>query len=335
MTNDNEPSTFEPIGDAAARVVEAAVGERVWDGKPISQPGIYKNIPNEIYHGDTKLFIGAYNGFSISSTGLRKFIDRPSAYWAESVFNPRRFPSEEKDYFSFGRAAHTLLLGEDGFAEEYALRPTEIGGKAWQSNRTECKEWMAQTKAAGKSVVTEKDIELIKWMADSMSKHPMVQAGIISGKIERSLFTKRNGIWLKNRPDALPTDSGDILDLKTAADVSNDGISKAIYSAGYHIQAAVARMVYEDIFGAGTFSSFTFVFVEKSPPFDVRVVQLKDADIERGMKQVGLALKNLERCLQTNIWPGYDGWNPGAEYTEMPVWGQRRIDEALLVGEAA
>lgn len=341
MAGENDNADMVPVGEAAVKAMEAATGERIWDGRPIRETGIYAGIPIQTYHGDTKLFIGAFDGFSISSSGLRSFVDRPSAYWATSPFNPKRYDREEQDYFTFGRAAHHLLLGERGFAEEFVLRPEKMFDEKlgkdtpWNANRTVCKEWLAAQEKTGKSVITEDQLERIKWIADSMERHPLVRAGILSGKVERSIMVDMGQFWLRSRPDNLPVSSGDIVDLKTAQDVSDDGISRAIGTSGYHIQAAVARIAYEKVFGPGSFNSFSFVFVEKQPPFDVRVVQLKDADIERGMKQLSIAFKSLERCLSTGEWPGYDGANPEARYAEMSAWAQRQIDQALLIGEAA
>jgi hypothetical protein len=306
------------IGDASVSVVAGL--------------GIYAGVPIERYHNDTDLFVGPHNGFSISSTGLRKFVSRPSEYWCESPFNPGRFETESKDYFEFGKAAHHLLLGEQGFAERFVLRPEELDDKPWQTNRTVCKVWVQARKDEGKSVITAADLEKIKWMADALHTHPMVQAGILSGKVERSLMVRNGGIWLRNRPDNLPLSGGDIVDLKTAADVSTDGISKTIYGAGYHIQAAVARLAYETIFGTGSFNSFSFVFIEKTPPFDVRVMQLKDTDIDRGTQQIMQALPLLEKCLEKNEWPGYDGFGQDAGWIEMPMWAKTRIDDSLKLG---
>lgn len=42
-----EPDKFEHVGTIANRIVS---GDRLWDGKPISEPGIYRKIPMDDYH---------------------------------------------------------------------------------------------------------------------------------------------------------------------------------------------------------------------------------------------------------------------------------------------
>ena len=86
----------------------------------ITTPGIY-DLPIEVYHSDVT------DGPSISSSGLRMIEDKsPLHYWDTSPLNPDREPQQDKPYFSLGRAVHTLILGEDGFATNYAVRPEEF-----------------------------------------------------------------------------------------------------------------------------------------------------------------------------------------------------------------
>ena len=57
-----------------------------WDGKPITENGIYSHVPFETYHGDpirSALLFG--DEPSISSSGLRKIVtESPAHYWAGS-----------------------------------------------------------------------------------------------------------------------------------------------------------------------------------------------------------------------------------------------------------
>ena len=95
-----------------------------WDGKQISTPGLYADIPIAVYHSDCCI------GPSISSSGLRTiFYYSPQHYWAQSYLNPQRKEEDPTKALIFGRAAHHLLLGEKEFHKHFAIRPTEIGGK--------------------------------------------------------------------------------------------------------------------------------------------------------------------------------------------------------------
>jgi hypothetical protein len=327
-----DKDAFESVGTVTDRIVSGLGQERKWDGKPITEPGVYAGLPIETYHHDTTLFGGEW---SISSSGLRTIINRPLEWWYSSPFNPSRLERESSTALNFGKAAHMLLLGEQGFSEEYALRPAEIDGRPWQGNRTACKEWIANQASASKTVITAEQIETIKAISDRLSQNELVRHGILNGRIERSIIAKDGDIWLRTRPDVIPSSGGDFVDLKTAASVDDDSLSKDIYQHGYHIQAGFMRMVARAVLGPDAFQSFTFVFVEKSAPFDVRIKQLKDCDIDIGEKQARHGLNIMRRCIEEGRWPGYDGWGDSAAWVEMPAWGRTRIENELQYGAAA
>ncbi|ASY62476.1 Exodeoxyribonuclease VIII [Sinorhizobium sojae CCBAU 05684] len=321
---------FQSIGGIASKLVNGFKQERQYQGGQIDLRGVYAGVPIEAYHGDTSLF----PSFSISSSGLRAVLRRPSEYWAYSPYNPTPFDREEKSSLEFGKAAHMLLLGEEGFKERYSLRPAtypdEKGNeKPWNGNSNWCKGWLEKQRGAGRSVITENELGHIQNIAAALATKEPIRLGILNGRIERSIFCKHGNIWLKGRPDVVPNDSGDFVDLKTAASVDDESLSKAIYSHGYHVQAGLLRMIVRDVLGPDAFTSFTFVFVEKAPPYDVRVLQLKDEDIDLGERQARKAIAIVERCLKVNHWPGYDGFDREFGWVEMPSWAKTRINIEL------
>lgn len=310
--------------------------EREWDGLPITEPGLYRNVPIERYHSDPGLFNGE---FSISSTGLKAIARRPLEYWRTSHYNPFRVEPKSTEAFEFGKAAHMLILGEEGFAERYALQPeTYINSKgvkaAWNYNSTSCREWRDETVLSGRAVITTAQIDAIREIASSLQRKSLVQQGILGGLIERSAFIKIGGIWIRIRPDSWPQSGGDYVDLKTAASVEDDDLSKAIYETGNYIQAGLTRWVVRELFGNDAFSSFTFVFVEKTEPFDVRIKQLDEEDLELGELQARRAFSILEQCVATGEWPGYDGFSDDVTWGRMPEWARKRIRKQLELTNA-
>lgn len=333
---DVDTDAMQSIGSVAANVVEGLSGERSWSGGKITEPGVYRGVDIERYHHDPDLF----DGFSISSSGLRALLRRPKEYWYTSPYNPERAEVTSKPELDFGKAAHMLLLGESGFREQYALRPTTyINAKGqespWSGNAIACKEWLVEQAEAGRTVITETEIAHIRNMAASLNEKEAVRLGILSGKIERSIFMRHGHVWLKARPDVIPLASGDFVDLKTAQSVDDDSLSRAIANHGYHVQAGLLRMIVREVLGADAFTSFTFVFVEKGPPYDVRVMQLTEQDIDLGERQARQGLKVLEQCIEQNEWPGYDGFSQHIGWVSMPGWARTRIDTTLREQEAA
>lgn len=322
---------WQSLGSVEDSLVAGLKAEQTWNGNPIARRGVYSCVPIEDYHCNTDLF----DGFSISSSGLRAVLRRPSEYWGFSPYNPSAFERPEKDSLEFGKAAHMLLLGEEGFKERYSLRPATYpdgkgADKPWSGQSNWCKAWLAEQAAAGKVVITDTEIGHIRHIAKSLERKEAIRLGILNGRIERSLFCKDGDIWLKARPDVVPNDSGDFVDLKTAASVDDESLSKAIFNHGYHVQAGLLRMIVRQILGADAFSSFTFVFVEKAPPYDVRVMQLKDEDIDLGERQARVAIETVKRCLKEGVWPGFDGFDREmVGYAEMPTWAKTRIKNQL------
>ncbi|EXL10269.1 hypothetical protein BG36_07575 [Aquamicrobium defluvii] len=88
-------------------------------------------------------------------------------------------------------------------------------------------------------------------------------------------------------------------------------------------------MVVRDVLGPDAFTSFTFAFVEKQPPYDVRIMQLKDSDIDLGERQAMRGLAILAECIERGEWPGFDGHDQHISYIEMPAWASTRISTQL------
>ena len=301
-----------------------------WDGEKIAKPGLYSGIPMDAYHGD--LCVGP----SISSGGLRTIFNQsPAHYYDESYLNPDREEREDNAALILGRATHHLLLGESDFAKHFVIRPDELNGKAWNSNRTDCKEWLAAVAAEHLTVLKGEQVTAIRGMSKSLSANPMINHGILNGLIEHSLVwqDEETGIWLKSRPDAIPTDSADFSDLKTAYDVSDDGITRAIGGNGYHMQAGLIGMASRAVLKMAM-QTFTLVFVEKARPHCVRVVTLKPADLALGERQIRAALRIFKRCVETGSWPGPGGHQKDAVYVELREWDRKAAEYRLTQYEA-
>lgn len=292
-----------------------------YEGGAITAPGIYTGVPIESYHHDISLF----DGWAISSSGLRAFISRPSEYWCHSPYNPKRFERPATKALDFGKAAHHLLLeGITGFLDKFAVSPyPDFRTKAAQ-------EWKAEEIAAGRTVITPDDLKVIEHIKASLDSHPVIQGGILSGLVEATMAAKFGSIWVRARPDVVPVHAGDFGDLKSTASVRYEDLERSIANYGYHIQAAVVRMVAQAVMGDGfQFGGFAFVFVEKTPPFDVRIVQIRNEDIDLGEKQVRQALALMEICIDRGEWPGEEGFSRTITSIGLPAWARGRAEAAL------
>lgn len=289
----------------------------------ISEPGVYA-LPIEVYHGQPTV------GPSISSSGLRTIWSQsPAHYYVDSALNLKRAPQPDRPAFALGRLAHKLLLeGSDGLAEEFVTRPEQ-----WSDWRTkDAKQWRDDMIAAGKTVITEADLAAVTGMAESLARHPLVEAGILDGFVERSLLWKdaQTGVWLKSRPDVVPRASGLFSDLKTTNSVADSDLERSLSDYGYHMQAALVGMASEAVLGR-PMEEFALVWVEKAPPHCVRVTVLTGEDLDRGRQQLRRAIDQFAECVATAEWPGPGGSRRDAEYLTLPPWAAKQIDQRLEV----
>lgn len=297
-----------------------------WDGLPISKPGIYRGVPMSAYHGQLTV------GPSISSSGLRTiFNESPRAYFRTSYLNPQRKPEEPSKPFIFGRGAHHLLLGEENFRQHFAIRPETYPpeDKAWNANANWCKGWLAEH--AHLTVLSPNDIKMIVAMAEALAEEPLVQAGVLNGLIEHSFVwqDKATGVWLKWRPDNLPTDSLSFSDFKSTTSVADYDLERTIGDFSYNVQAGLGQLGCQAILGRDM-ESFSLVFCEKQDVLPcVRVKTVRPADIDLGVRQIGVSLKMFRKCLDEDRWLGPGGEQHDNEYSGLSDYAFKRAEARI------
>jgi PDDEXK-like domain of unknown function (DUF3799) len=295
-----------------------------YDGKPIAKTGAFADVPMSRYHSNLCA------GPSISSSGLRTIFNQsPAHYYATSYLNPDAIEREETKALTFGSALHHLTLGQAEFEKHFAVRPDEFD--SWRT--TKSKEWRDEKVAEGLTVLEPKDIFLIRDMAESLQAHPLIRAGALRGIVEASLIFphEETGTFLKSRPDCLPTSSADYTDLKSCISVSTRAIERSITDYGYYVQAGLVAMASREVLGM-KLSTFSLVFIEKTPPYCVRVVTLKDADLALGERIVEAAVRVFANCVKTGMWPGPGDQND-ASYVEINPWERKRIEDRVSLME--
>jgi hypothetical protein len=308
--------------------------QRIEDGEIVTEPGIY-DMSIGWYHQQ------CCDGPSISSSGIRKLLQSPAAYWRTSELNPNRVDEGDKEAFVLGRAAHHLFLGEKDFGRYFVQRPDDApDGRVWNGNNKSCVEWLANQKAEGITVLTPGQIEKIQGMAGllpwqagmtncGLKNTPLYVQGALSGEIERSLIWKVGKTWVKARPDAIPGDSNDFADLKTTGTGIDDrALSLTVLDRGYFVQGAVVGMGASAVLRR-QMEGFHLVFVDTGDVHAVSVRTLDEADIILGERAVFVALQLFERCLESGIWPGPTARQADAQRLSIPQWGRDRLDRHL------
>ena len=283
----------------------------------VTKPGVYDDMPNEVYHGDP---VPAELGGSLSSSGARKLLPPNS---------PARFrydqdnPPTSTDAYTFGHAAHRMVLGAG--QEIVHVEANDWRTKAAQQQKKEAL-------AAGQVPLLTHELEVVTEMADAIRRHPVASLLFGSGKPEQSLFwvDEDTGVWRRARLDWLPERSGShgrliIPDYKTTKSAAPADIEKAIYDYGYHQQADWYLDGVRAVLGE-TDPVFLFVFQEKAPPYLVTVAQPDAMALRIGRHYNRLAINTYRRCVADSSWPGY---SDGVELVGVPRWAEIRYLEEI------
>jgi len=254
------------------------------------EPGVYDGISLDEYHSDTT---------TLSSSGARKLL-APSC---PALFKYEQDnPPDNKDHLEFGSAAHTLVLGEG--TEPTYLPYASWTGKAAQAERRELR-------AAGEIPMLEKQQADLEGIAAAVRRHPIASALFQPGfgKAEQSLYWTDGdtGVPCRARPDWLPAPSGGrfiVPDLKTTLSADLESLSKSIAKFGYHQQAAWYLKGVRAT-GLAERPLFVFVFVEKTAPYLITVVQLDNDALDIGRRLNNTALSIYRECVESGRWPAY------------------------------
>jgi hypothetical protein len=171
-------------------------------------------------------------------------------------------------------------------------------------------------------------VEMLVGMARAIGAHPLVKAGALNGYVEHSGFWRdETGIWLKIRPDVIPSDSGDFVDIKTTSSVQWNDLQRTTAQMGYVQQFALMREGFRKL--GFPVASATLLFVERNRPHCVRIVSLTPEDLDRGERMNRAALRTFIRCYKSRIWPGPGGVRRDAEEIWTPDWHKEQIEARL------
>src|SRR3974390_758171 len=131
-----------------------------WNGKTITEPGVYRGIQLADYHRPDLC-----DAISVSSSMLRHIItESPRHAFEKSPLNPdRASDADETEAMALGRFVHKAVAAEP-FNDDTGMRPATVGGYAYNGNRKEWREWLAEQHKAGKFVISPAVAERAKGM---------------------------------------------------------------------------------------------------------------------------------------------------------------------------
>ena len=261
---------------------------------------------------------------AVSKSHLDQVARSPLHYWARYM-DPKRVQPEPTPAMLLGTAVHTHILELREWDHRYIAAPegldrrTKAGKEAWAA---------FEAKAAGRTVISRDDAELVMAMGRAVHGHPAAAMLLaLPGAAETTWMwhDQPTGLQCKCRPDWLTTDGSLIVDLKTTEDASPAGFKKSIGNFRYFVQASWYLDGIEQATGRRP-EQFIFLCVEKKAPHAVAVYAADAEMIESGAKQARMDLDKLAECKASNSWPGYSNQ---IETISLPAWMRPKADGTM------
>jgi hypothetical protein len=264
-----------------------------------------------VYDLDSK----AYFSHKAANASFLKSLNNNSPAKAKALSEVTRKPTAA---MQVGTCVHTLVLEPSEFNSRYLVKELNLRTNA-------DKEVKAEAEKNGITIIGEDEFEQAKAMRDSVMSHKEARALFTGGQSEVSMFwtDPTSGAPCKARADYFQPKKRVIADLKTCDDVSNEGISQSISKYSYHLQNAHYLMGARLITGMDEID-FIFVFVEKSPPYEVRVGRLPLDVVCFAEATLKPLLRLYQECITSGFWPGHE---QKIETFELAPWKYKQLTQ--------
>ncbi len=261
-------------------------------------PGVYLNVPERDYRASP----------IVSQSTLKA--GRDSMAHLRHAIQTEREPT---DSMRLGTALHVAVL-----------EPSEMVRKvaAWDGEARRGSAWNAfQMSNRNKTIITHGQHAVLRGMVNAIRNHPAARELFSAPyEVEASAIGTLHGLTMKARADALFADK--IVDLKTCASTADRDIRNAIHDYGYAVQA----YVYSELFRR---RRFVFVFVESSPPHDVRCVELSEVWADIGRAETEGLIAKYRDAAASGVWPGR---SDVIETIDPPTWVEDMFPAGATLG---
>lgn len=287
-------------------------------GMKISEPGIYVNVPAELYHG-ADLWLEPMLSQSIVKTIVEY---NPRTAWiAHPKLNPN-FEGDDPSKYDIGNLAHTRMLGRG--KQERHLDYPDWKTKAAREDRDAALE-------DGAIGVLLKDVDRADAMVaagksylDLSPEWNHIFKG--PGYAEAVVVWRDGGINCKQMIDWLPADMLNPCDYKTTKMcVAEHAIGRKMMTDDWGVQAHMAErgLTALDPSLRGRLK-FWFVAQEDEDPFGMTVSRLPASALIMGRKKIDRGMNLWARALHDNHWPTYPVKTLSPDY---PTYAETKVLE--------
>lgn len=254
--------------------------------QPVFTPGVRYDMPEAEYHALPALGSGDVSRLHRSAAHYRAKADADD---------------ESTDAQVIGTAIHLAVLEPARFAAEVVVSPAF--NRRTNAGKADAEAWALVH--AGRVVLEQDDYDIAQRCGDAVRAHPAARALLAEGAPEVTLqwIDEATGTPCKARLDWLRPDMG-VVDLKSTRDAAPAGFARSIATFGYARQAAHYSRGVRAVLGVDM-PFWTFIAVEKEPPFAVGVYVLDDESMAAAGAQVEAAYARHAECRASGRWPAY------------------------------
>lgn len=255
--------------------------------------GIIQSLPISEYHADP----------AFSKSGLHLLLDKTPAHYFYQYRTTSPVRKQSNDKF-FGQGLHDFVLEPDLFRKTYVVAPPI------NKNKKVFKELKSELIGAGKILLDREVMDKIAEMANALYSHPEAKGFFPKVnpevQVETSYFwtDPATGLRCKCRTDMRIPSTRKAGDLKSCRSASEDDFTWDILNYGYDIQDASYTSGLNTM-EEGEVADFTFVCIEKEPPWCIALWTLPPSYKQRGYSEYRRALSIAAGCEKTATWPGY------------------------------
>lgn len=225
----------------------------------------------------------------------------------QGVPGPPPTPSME-----FGKRVEMALLGGlDGLTGRIHMVPSAMLDKAGRLSTKAAKEEVAAAKSAGKIPMKEPEFDaflepfrlILEHVRDHENANFITLEPLGDARRWHTKVVWDHGLYplqLKAEIDIIlehPDGRVFLVDVKTAADVTERGFRRAIEKFGYDIQAAMYCEAFSQLTGGDVPAAYLFVAIHNAWPYEVAVYSMPHDWIERGQMIIDDTLPQIVDCL--------------------------------------
>lgn len=237
---------------------------------------------------------------AVHSSSLSSILKSPHAY--KHYLMNKRIATKA---MNFGRVAHEAILEGSKFLSRYIVEPkfeglTQDGKMSSQSKAAkQAKQEWHDSLDAGVQVVTQDELDKLRWMIDSITSHP-IASKVLSDGVSEAKGTWRDpatGLLCVMQADFFSQTMG-LVEVKTTTSCEMHDFMNAIQNYKYYLQIMFYAEGIAQITGKAP-SNISWVAVESQAPYECRIYEIGPIYEDIGKYWVKKCLLKIKNCIDT------------------------------------